>query len=107
MIQYISTLEIRLFHIYFLFLYQISSMKRIKYLKEFKNENPAESLFEMDNIRSKSSGLPMLIWVSEKNANHGPRIKVARDYRIRAGSSDTFSVSISKIQVLLLVILDR
>ena len=50
----------------------------------------------MANIRSKSSGLPMLIWVSEKNANHGPRIKVARDYRIRAGSSDTFSVSISK-----------
>jgi hypothetical protein len=38
-----------------------------------------EDLFEMANLRPKYTGLPMVIWVSERGrTQHGPRIKVSR-----------------------------
>ena len=40
--------------------------------------NEAEDLFIMANLRPKTTGLPMVIWVSERcNAKHGARIKVS------------------------------
>lgn len=39
-------------------------------------------LFEMVNLRSRSSGLPMNIWLDPRGrARHGPRIKVQMDHR--------------------------
>jgi hypothetical protein len=46
-------------------------------------------LFEMSNLREKTTGIPALIWVSAKNANHGARVKV------QWGDSIKESVSIS------------
>lgn len=53
---------------------------------------PTESmLFEMSNLNTKRTGLNELIWVSGKNANHGPRIKV---FEGQSPSGRNFSVTI-------------
>jgi hypothetical protein len=36
----------------------------------------SEDLFEMSNLREKTTGIPLIIWVSAKNANHGARVKL-------------------------------
>jgi hypothetical protein len=51
-----------------------------------------ENLFEMSNLREKDTGIPYLIWVSAKNANHGARIKVQWGDTIQ----QSISVSIHK-----------
>jgi hypothetical protein len=54
-----------------------------------------EPLFEMANLRPASTGLPMVIWVSEKGrARHGPRIKVSRKHGDRMDIRNTVSVTI-------------
>ena len=41
-----------------------------------------DDLFEMVNLRSHSSGLPMNIWLGPRSrARHGPRIKAQMDHR--------------------------
>ncbi len=60
------------------------------------DEGEEESLFEMANLRQSSTGLPMVIWVSEKgHAQHGPRIKVSKTHSHKANVTDAISVSIS------------
>jgi len=49
----------------------------------------------MANFGVRTTGLPMIIWVSKKRASYGARIKVARNYNPRVIIGDTFSVSIS------------
>ena len=68
--------------------------KNVKSLQEFKNPG---GLYELANLDHLDTGLPMLVWVSEKRASHGPRIKVARTYNHRTIPGDTFSVSITNI----------
>ena len=55
----------------------------------------SESMYEMANFGTKTTGLPMIVWVSEKRVSHGPRIKVSRTYKNKVLVGDTFSVSIS------------
>ncbi|HEX9843778.1 MAG TPA: hypothetical protein VGC20_13555 [bacterium] len=54
-----------------------------------------EPPFEMANLRPKNTGLPMVIWVSEKGrARHGPRIKVSRQHGSKMDALNTVSVTI-------------
>ena len=54
------------------------------------------SLYEMACfLRSRHRELPSNIWVSSKNANHEPRIKIQRSNDSRMQSNDTFSMTIS------------
>lgn len=66
--------------------------KKLKRSNEFLNQ---EDLFELANVDHKVTGLPMLIYVSGKNAAHAARVKVARTYRSNFYPGDTFSVLIS------------
>lgn len=55
-----------------------------------------EAPFEMANLRPASTGLPMVIWVSEKgHARHGPRIKVCLHHGPKANLDPSVSVSIA------------
>jgi hypothetical protein len=55
-----------------------------------------EAPFEMANLRPKSTGLPMVIWVSEcGRAKHGPRIKVSLNPGEKSNMDDTVSVTIA------------
>jgi hypothetical protein len=58
----------------------------------------AEDLFEMANLRPHSTGLPMVIWVSEKgHSRHGPRIKVGATHSHKVDMTDAVSVSIGDV----------
>ena len=68
--------------------------------KEF-SQLEEDLLFEMANFRSKSTGLPMNIYVSTgevegKKMKHGPRIKVSKTYSNNFTPFDTFSLTIAK-----------
>jgi hypothetical protein len=71
--------------------------RKLKHIKEFftSDSESQDSMFEMANFGTKTTGLPMIVWVSEKRASHGPRIKVSRSYNHKVLIGDTFSVSIS------------
>ncbi len=62
-------------------------------MKDFETwlSESEEPLYEMSNIWPKSTGLKEVIWVSVKNANHGPRIKV---YQGNTLSGPNFTVTI-------------
>lgn len=47
-------------------------LKEILELKKIDNQ----SLFEMANISTKKTGLPVIVWISVKFENHKPRIKI-------------------------------
>ena len=52
--------------------------------------------FEMANLRQKTTGLPMVIWVSEKgHTQHGPRIKVSKIHSDKMDITQSVSVSIT------------
>lgn len=51
-----------------------------------------DELFEMCNLRKRQTGIDNIIWVSVKNANHGPRVKVQWGDSIR----ESVSISIHK-----------
>ncbi len=66
-----------------------------KHVIEFEDFNiDSDSLFEMANIMQKYTGLPMIIWISQKMATHGPRIKVQNDYTEKVSSDKFFVVTI-------------
>ncbi len=70
-------------------------------IKEWANkvrelEGNDELLCEMAIfLRTRHRELPSNIWVSTKNANHGPRIKIQRNKGERMQIDDTFSMTIS------------
>ena len=64
-------------------------MKRITTIEKWKDKQ----LFEMANITQDDTGLPVVVYISPKNANHGPRIKVQKDYSTNI-STDFFAISI-------------
>lgn len=52
--------------------------------------------FEMANLRQKTTGLPMVIWLSEKgHTQHGPRIKASKNHSDKMDIHDAVSVSIT------------
>jgi hypothetical protein len=58
-------------------------------------EADAEDLYEMANLRPKTTGLPMVIWVSERgNAQHDARIKVSMQHGDRMNIHNTAVVGI-------------
>jgi hypothetical protein len=59
-----------------------------------------EMLWEMANFRTKTTGLPMIVYISTcevegKKLKHSPRVKIARTYSTKFNPFDTFSISIS------------
>jgi hypothetical protein len=64
-------------------------------------EADAEDLYEMANLRPKTTGLPMVIWVSERgNAQHDARIKVSMQSGNRMNIHNTSVVGIRPPSVL-------
>lgn len=66
--------------------------KKGKQVKGFSNE---DALFEMASFGTKTTGLPMIVWVTEKKPLNAAWIKVARNYNQRILIENTFSVLIS------------
>lgn len=58
---------------------------------DFYNYINQDKLYEMANLNTSHTGLKEVIWVSVKNANHGPRIKV---YKNKQAKGVNFSVTI-------------
>jgi hypothetical protein len=59
------------------------------------SEAEAEDLYEMANLYPKHTGLPMVIWVSERGrARHDVRIKVSTRHGERMNIHDTAVVAI-------------
>src|SRR3990172_3982709 len=55
-----------------------------------------DRLFEMANLRQKTTGLPVVIWVSEKgHTKHGLRVKVSISHSHKADINKTVSISIT------------
>jgi hypothetical protein len=56
---------------------------------------PAEDLFEMANLSPSLTGLPMVVWISERGGpRHDARVKVSLVHGRRARPDHTASVSI-------------
>lgn len=53
-------------------------------------------LYAMANVQPKTTGLPMTIYISNKIAGHGPRIKVSQQYGDRMNAAELFSMSIEQ-----------
>ena len=65
------------------------------------SEPEAEDLYEMANLYPKHTGLPMVIWVSEKGyARHDARVKVSTKHGTRMNINDTAVVGIRPPSVL-------
>ena len=59
-------------------------------------DGDSELLFEMANfMKKRHRELPSNIWVSVRNANHGPRIKIQRNKGDNMQAENTFSMTIS------------
>lgn len=66
-------------------------------LLPIRHRPSADELFGMANLRQAHTGLPMVIWVSEKgHARHAPRIKVSTNHGHKFDSFDAVSVSIEE-----------
>ena len=68
-------------------------------LKQPENINEFLDLSEMANIRSKTTGLKMAIYISDKNnvnEVHGARLKVSMSYGDKIQKNNLFTVTISK-----------
>lgn len=53
-----------------------------------------QQMWEMANIEQEDTGLSVIVYVSPKNANHGPRIKFVNSYSKRYDGSKTIPMSI-------------
>jgi hypothetical protein len=59
------------------------------------SEAETEDLYEMANLRPKHTGLPMVIWVSERgHAQHDVRVKVSMSHGDRMNISNTAVVGV-------------
>jgi hypothetical protein len=66
-------------------------------LKTHFVEQEQDDFFLMANLRQKTTGLPMVIWVSERgDAKHGARIKVSTSHSEKINISESVSVSITE-----------
>ena len=72
----------------------------VKNEKTIHYANNEEDLFSMENLRQKTTGLPMVIWVSEKQGSHSARIKVGTTHSEKINLDETVSISISNPPVM-------
>ena len=75
-------------------------------IKNVLTELEENQLWEMANFRSKSTGLPMNVYISigeveGKKMKHGARIKVSRSYANNFTPFDTFSITISNNPIII------
>lgn len=59
-----------------------------------------QDLFKLANFSKAFTGLPMIIWVSEKTSNHVPGIKVSKGYEDKFLINNTFSMSIMEPKII-------
>ena len=52
--------------------------------------------YAMANARPKDTGLPMTVYINEKNARHGPRLKISQFYGEEVRPDALFSITISR-----------
>ncbi len=65
------------------------------------SEPETEDLYEMANLYPKHTGLPMVIWVSERGrARHDARVKVSTRHGLRMNINDTAVVGIRPTSVI-------
>jgi hypothetical protein len=57
--------------------------------------------FTMVNLQPKRTGLPMVVYVSPKNALHGPRVKVSKRYRKKMAHGEWFLLKIQCYRIIL------
>lgn len=60
-----------------------------------------EDLYEMANVRKKWSGLPLVMYISSKDAalgKHGPRVKVSNN-RTRWDPDDNFVITVPELLI--------
>jgi hypothetical protein len=65
--------------------------------KPIARPTPADAAeaYAVANLRPSDTGLPMVVWVSERgNARHDVRVKVARAHGPRAQFNDTASIAV-------------
>lgn len=63
-----------------------------------KHNNEFKDLSEMANYRKNKTGLPVIIYISDKQnvkGKHGPRIKVSKTYGENMSTKGLFTVTIS------------
>lgn len=68
----------------------------MKHIKELNYSEESDNLFEKANVLQSYTGLPVIIWISPKMSNHGPRIKVQSDYSKKVLSDKLFVVTIEE-----------
>ena len=52
--------------------------------------------YALANVRPKVTGLPMVVYISERTARHGPRLKVSQFYGDKISRDALFSVTIER-----------
>ena len=68
----------------------------MKDLKKMKVGQTKVEVWGMANLRPEDTGLPMVIWVSEKgNTRHGPRIKVSTKMGDKIDPKSVLTVTVS------------
>ena len=59
-----------------------------------KSEAQGQATFGMANLRRKTTGLPFIVFISQKDdARHAARVKVSPEPRVRADEMTSYSVS--------------
>lgn len=59
-----------------------------------KSEAQGQATFGMANLRRKTTGLPFIVFISQKDeARHAARVKVSPDPRVRADEMSSYSIS--------------
>ena len=53
-------------------------------------------LYAMANVQPKTTGLPMTVYISNKNARHGPQINVSQQYGDQMNARELFSMTIEE-----------
>lgn len=54
-----------------------------------------QQLWEMANLRPSRTGLSVIVYVSEKNSSHGPRIKFLNSYNDKVLPSNLVTMTVS------------
>ncbi len=69
------------------------SLRRPAKAKPVKEEAEGQALFEMANLRPERTGLPFVVFISQKGgARHDVRVKIARGAKVRPAEMATVAL---------------